>query len=256
MKEKTTYLILLISLSIVASVYAQDGENEGNGVEISTSILTRYIWRGYDLSHKDPVLMTYVYYSPRALEGVTFSTGAILGLKNKREQGDDQTNFDEYDLTVSYEKQIIPEKMVLTASILYYRYISHWTKTYYDDTRDLEFNILAVYTVNKYLIPFVSYFRGLDKLIKGNYVEAGFSNEFALSGDLTLIPKWFAGYSSQYEFHTNPKFTYLAAEFPLGYTKGPFYTELSGILIKPLRNSLNGSKKIVFCAGLNATLSF
>ena len=256
MRSIATYLFLLIHLNVSTSVHSQDDEIGGIGIDITTTVLNRYVWRGYDLSHKDPALMTYLNYSPAALEGFTLSAGTIFGLKNAREQGDDQSNIDEFDITAAYEIQVIPRKLLVTASVLYYKYTSHWTKLYYEDTKDIELNLITVYSANKFFVPYISYFRGIDDGIKGSYVETGFSHEFVFSENLALTPKYYTGFSSQYEFRSNQKFTNMAAEFPLGYTKGPFYAEVSGILIRPLASSLNGSKKIIFCSALNASYTF
>lgn len=256
MRIISTYLLLLIVLCSFVSVYSQDDEIEGIGVEITATTLSRYVWRGYDLSHKDPALLTYVNYSPKVLDGFSLSAGTIFGLKNAREQGDRHSDIDEFDLTAAYERPIIPDKLILSVSVLFYQYTSHWTRSYYEDTKDVELNFMTIYTFNKYLIPYVSYFRGIDDKIRGNFVETGFSNEFALSEHIALTPKWYACYSSQYEFRSDPAFSNLAAEFPLGYSKGPIYAEISGIVVKPLRNSLNGNKKILFCTSLNVSYAF
>lgn len=256
MRAIFTYLILLVILNSFLSVYSQDDENGGLGIEITSTVLSRYVWRGYDLSHKDPALLTYVNYSPKVLDGFSLSAGTIFGLKNAREQGDRRSNIDEFDLTAAYERPIIPDKLMLAVSVLFYKYTSHWTRSYYEDTKDIELNFLATYALNKYFIPYVSYFRGIDDEIRGNFVETGFSNEFAFSENLALMPKWYACYSSQYEFRSDPTFSNLAAEFPLGYSKGQFYAEISGIVVKPLRNSLNGNKKTIFCTSLNAAYAF
>lgn len=68
------YFFLFIDLSVIASLYAQDSENSSSGIEFTANILSRYIWRGYDLSHSDPYL-SYFRGLGRTIRGNYFEIG-------------------------------------------------------------------------------------------------------------------------------------------------------------------------------------
>ncbi len=257
MRTATTYLILLISLWFPIYLIAQETEKQAAEFEVTMDLDSRYVWRGYDLSHKDPVALSYIHYSPKWLDGFRISAGTIWGLVNDKNQGDSKTSQDEFDVFAAYKKDLIPEKFSVTLSVLFYKYTSPWTKTFYGDTKDIEAVVDLEYTVTSYFVPLFSYYRGLDQTIKGNYFEAGFSSEFTLIEDkLKLTPYVYGGYSMQYEFKRDPGVSDLTIEIPMEYSMNDFYGGASLNFTRPMRRSMNESSKDFYYWGLYAGYSF
>ena len=101
--KKLLKILLLATLVLPAGAVWAGDEPE---FELTVDGVSRYIWRGYDLSHGDPSLLVYLNYSPSAAPGLWMNVGVIGGLKNDAALGDDKTDFDEVDATLGYETEL------------------------------------------------------------------------------------------------------------------------------------------------------
>jgi hypothetical protein len=251
-------LFINISVFLVASfscLFSQVEEKKTN-FDWTTTAVSRYVWRGYDLSHKDPALLSYINYAT-PVTGLTLSGGIIFGLDNKASMGDYRYDIDEFDLSLIYDYEILPEKMSVIAVLQYYRYTSQWTKGYYVDQKDIEASVEAWYSIADEFTPMIRYFRGLDKKIQGNYFDGGFYSEFELiENALSLNPNAYAGYSMQYEFRSAPAFSNIAMEVPLTYRMNALTCSASVNFSKPLKKVMNGSDKIIYYWGISAAYKF
>ena len=248
------YLATFIFLCM-SGLLAQEEEKKTNFDWTATAV-SRYVWRGYHLSHKDPVLLSYINYAT-PVSGLTLSGGIIFGLINKASIGDDRSDIDEFDLSLMYEYKVLPENMSVIAALQYYRYTSQWTKGYYADKKDIEASVEAWYSIADEFTPMIRYFRGMDNQIKGNYFEGGFYSEFELiENALSLNPTAYAGYSMQYEFRSDPAFSNITMEIPLTYKKNALTCGASFNFSKPLKKIMNGSDKTIYYLGISAAYKF
>ncbi len=215
--KKLLKILLLATLVLAAGAVWAGDEPE---LELTVDGVSRYIWRGYDLSHGDPSLLVYLNYSPSAAPGLWMNVGVIGGLRNDAALGDDKTDFDEVDATLGYEAELAGGAWTVGAALYYYRYESTWTRDFaYGDATDLEANLYAYWNASEHFKTLVEYYRGLDDNIKGDYVEFGFSLPF--EGDtLSTEPKVLAGWSNQYG--VADRLTNVTATLPLTWTSGSF----------------------------------
>lgn len=214
MKTLTKILLLALLVAPAGALWAAD-EPE---LELTVDGVSRYIWRGYDLSHGDPALLLYLNYSPSAAPGLWMNVGLIGGLKKAPELGDDKADFDEVDVTLGYEKELADGTWTLGAAAYYYRYESTWTRDFaYGDDSDLELNLYAYWQPVEHFKPTLEYYRGLDDNIKGDYVEFGFALPFE-GESWSTEPKVIAGWSNQYE--VADRVTNVQATLPVTWTSG------------------------------------
>jgi len=253
-------VILLLLLSFIADrAMSQNKETETHcGLSLSTDVVTRYVWRGYDLNHKDPSVLNYLEYSPKLLADLTLSTGFIMGIGKGSQGGfrDAKTSVDEVDFMASYEKNLMGEAFTGSVSLQFYKYTSGWTRFYYSDREDFEVSVLLTYAPTRLLKPFLFYSRGLDDKIIGNYIESGLSSEIDIRGQhLQLEPKLSAGISNQYEFH---KATWSNINFilPLTCEVGDWTIIPSLYFTKPLQKALNGNKKAIIYGDVHLEYDF
>jgi hypothetical protein len=222
MRKSTRPLLLAATLALPLPTAALgDAEavaaREGGSFEVSLEVVGRYLWRSYDLNHADPSLLAYLTWSPGAVEGLSLSVGAIAGLRNDAELGDDSSDVDEIDLTIAWEHELIPEVLTFSASVLYYDYTSTWTEAIaYEDDEDLEVSLGLAWTLGAHFAPALTYYRGLDDGIQGNYVEIGAAFPFELGEAWSLEPSVTAGWSDQYD--EDPRFTNYVAALPLTWS--------------------------------------
>lgn len=213
---KTLLKILMIGALVwPVAARAEDAEPQ---FELTTEVVSRYLWRGYDLSHGDPSLLLYLNYSPTKLPGLWMNMGVIAGLTEADEIGDDTFDIDEVDFTLGYETELADGAWTVGAALYYYRYESVWTREYaYGDNTDLEVNLYASWQAAEHFKPTFEYYRGLDDNIKGNYLELGLALPF--EGETwSTEPKVLAGWSDQYEVAS--RVTHVTATLPLTWTSG------------------------------------
>ncbi|MBI2568106.1 MAG: hypothetical protein HYV63_13840 [Candidatus Schekmanbacteria bacterium] len=256
MRSTTEVLLLGALLSLALSAHAAEETDGGTsrGIQLTLDTYSRYVWRGYELSHDDPALLTYLYYSPSFAPGLTVSTGFVAGLVRDEKAGDDETSIDEIDATIAYEHELIPETLTTSVSFLYYGYVSTWTKEVaYGDARDLELNLRLEYGANALFSLFLSYSRGLDDKIEGDHLELGTAASLAWGEDRwSLSPAIVVAYSNQYG--TAGKWTYAGLSLPLSYRVGSLSATLSGSYVVPLVDLNADGKDDLFFVGLSVTL--
>ncbi|MEW6338546.1 MAG: hypothetical protein AB1625_14260 [Acidobacteriota bacterium] len=213
------YLLVGLLISASTAVAAAQDEPEPP-FEFTADLVSRYVWRGYDLSHGDPALLLYLnYYSP-ALPGLWANVGIIGGLRSASDLGDDATDVDEVDATVGWEWEgLAGGKLTVGVALYGYLYTSTWTKEFaYEDTSDVEANLYLTWDAAEHLQPSLEYYRGLDDGIRGDYVEVGLALPF--EGERwSSEPKVTAGWSNQYD--VADRFTNATVTVPVSFSLGP-----------------------------------
>lgn len=242
------------------SVAQESGEEEdGIGLKLSLDVTSKYIWRALDGNHKDPTLQPSITYSFPFLKGMSINAWGWMGGKNKN-KGDKQLTLDEVDLTLSYEYEFIPEKFSGAVSIINYNYLSDMSSADGTNDNDFEVNAALYYTVNQYFVPYISYYRGLDKgeskEIAGNYLEFGAAGAYAFNEQWTIAPTVSAAYSDQYTSIDKKGINHVALNIPVTYASGAFSVTPSVTFMKPLRKLNDGKKKEIIFGGVNCTYAF
>lgn len=214
--------ILLVGILLLpgAALAQEAGAEAEPELEVTVDLVSRYVWRGYDLSHADPTLLVNLNYYPAAAPGLWMNVGAIAGLVENEELGDSGTNIDEFDLTIGYERELADGAWTLGAALYYYGYETTWTQDYaYEDNNDFEVNLYAYWQAAEHLRPTLEYYRGLDDGIEGDYVELGLVLPFG-GERWSTEPKVTAGWSNQYE--VPDRVTNVQAVLPLTWSAGSF----------------------------------
>ena len=189
----------MLLLAVRSSPAEAAGAGEPVGLALSIDLVSRLIWRGYELHHQDPDSLVYLTWSPAAVPGLSLETGVITGLRNDPEQGDDESSVDEWDLRVTYEWELVPGELTVALGALSYRYTSDWTQGFYEDDEDYEASCGLKWSAGEHLVPRLTYYRGLDDLIEGNYVEAGLVTPWTFANSAWSIePSLVVAYSDQY----------------------------------------------------------
>jgi hypothetical protein len=186
--------------------------------ELTVDVTSRYVWRGYDLSHGDPTLLAYLNYY--AESGFWANVGIIAGLRNAAELGDEQSELDEVDATVGWEWGELAGGSVTAGVAVYaYKYTSTWTRDVaYEDASDVEANLYLTWDAAAHLRPTLEYYYGLDDNIQGYYLEAGLVLPFA-GESWSFEPKLTAAWSSQYD--VDDRMTNATVTLPLSFSVGP-----------------------------------
>lgn len=211
--------MLVAALGLLAPAAAPaTGESEH---ELSVEIVSRYIWRGYDLSHRDPALLATWTWTPSGASGLWASVGVVAGLRTDTAVGDDARELDEVDLTLGWESSDLARgRLTLGAALNLYEYTSTWTKRVaYRDESDAELNLYLDWRAARHLRPTLEYSRGLDDNVRGDYVEVGCA--FPFDGEpWSTEPKIVAGWSDQ--FGVTEHVTHVTATMPLGWSRNGF----------------------------------
>ncbi len=95
---------LAVALLLAVALPAAAQPASEPAFELTTDVLSRYVWRGYDVSHADPTLVTSLMWSPGQLPGLWLKVDLLGGLRKAPELGDESNNLDEVDVTVGWEK--------------------------------------------------------------------------------------------------------------------------------------------------------
>jgi hypothetical protein len=205
-------------------------EEERIEVELTLDFFTRYVWRGFELNDNDPGLQPSVNVAfPFGLE---FNAWASIGTL----EGDGgKTELDEVDLTLTYSRNLVPDKLDLTVGLVSYLYMGTQSSVFLTLTDEFEYSLEAFVGLTLSSVwgsPTLSYSRGLggsDKLVEdgeevqgtggdnvGNYLEFGLEQEFALSDKLFLTPAFAAGLQNEYGI--DPVISHLQLDLPLSYS--------------------------------------
>jgi hypothetical protein len=255
--------LFLLGFQTVVAQESTEEEDGGIGLEVSLDVVSKYVWRGFDLNHKDPTIQPSITYSFPFVKGLSLNAWSWIGGKNKNKD-DKQMTLDEVDLTLSYEYEFIPEKFSGSVSLINYNYLSDWSSIDVYNDNDIEINAALYYTVNQYFVPYISYYRGLDKgeskEIAANYLEFGAAGAYAFNEQWTIAPTISAAYSDQY---TGPKaerikkgINHVALNVPVTYASGAFSVTPSVSFVKPLRDLNGDDKKAILFGGVNCTYAF
>lgn len=168
--------------------------------ELTTDVLSRYVWRGYDLSHADPTLAVGLTWSPAAVPGLWLKVDLLGGVRKAPDLGDESNGLDEVDVALGWERDdLAGGRLTVGGALYYYGYTSAWTRDVaYQDDSDLEANLYFSWKLGEHFRPTLEYYRGLDDGIRGDYVEAGVTFPFEGKG-WSAEPVVTAGWSSQYD---------------------------------------------------------
>ncbi len=187
--------------------------------ELTTDVLSRYVWRGYDVSHADPTLVASLVWSPVQVPGLWLEVDLLGGLRKAPALGDERNTLDEIDVTLGWEKgDLAGGRLTLGGAFYYYGYTSAWTRDVaFEDDSDLEANVYLAWRTGDHCRPTLEYYRGLGDGIRGDYVEAGLAFPFEGVGWSTE-PVVTAGWSSQYD--APGRVTNVTATLPLAIRLG------------------------------------
>ena len=262
------WLFLSVTLLLGPNlILAQETEEEsGIGIEASVDLTSRYIWRGFDLNHKSPTIQPSVTYSPSFVPGLSLNVWSWVGANNKK-KGDDKLALDEADLTLTYEKALIADKLTGSVSIINYNYMSKYAQTGGDDgakknKNDFEFNAalnwIAMANEKMSIVPYISYYRGLDKGekegIAANYLEFGAAYAYLFNEQWSIAPTLNSAWTDQYGI--DKKFSYVAFAIPVTYASGAWSLTPGLNIVKPLEDLNGDNKKLILWGGLNFTYGF
>jgi hypothetical protein len=215
--RRSLCLMLLVTAWAASAAAQEDSEPP---FELTADVVSRYVWRGYDLSHGDPALLLYLNYYAPSLPGLWMNVGVIGGLHNAAELGDDATAVDEVDATLGWEWEgLAGGKLTAGVAMYGYLYTSTWTRDVaYEDTSDLEVNLYLSWDAAAHVRPSLEYYRGLDDGIKGDYLE--FALALPFEGERwSSEPKVTAGWSNQYD--VPDRFTNATVTVPVSFGVGP-----------------------------------
>ncbi len=268
MKKAMWIMLSLLFLSGSNVMWAQESEEEGGvGIETSIDVTSRYLWRGIDLNHKKPTIQPSVTYSPAFIKGLSLNAWTYIGFGKKKyndpdEIDDVKTTIDEVDLTLTYEKELIAEKLTGSVSLINYNYISDWMSDEGDNKNDFEVNAALYYTAmaneKMSIVPYISYYRGLDKGeskgIAANYLEFGAAYSYIINEQWSVSPTLNTAWTDQYEI--DKKFSYVALSVPATYASGAWSLTPYLNVVKPLEDLNADNKKLVLWGGLNFTYGF
>lgn len=207
--------VLLLAMALPAAAQ----EPAEPAFELTTDVLSRYVWRGYDLSHADPTLVTSLAWSPEFAPGLWLKVDLLGALRKAPELGDGSNSLDELDVSLGWEKDdLAGGRLTLGVALYFYGYTSTWTRDVaYEDDSDLEASVYLSWKAAEHLRPTLEYYRGLDDAIRGDYVEAGLAFPFEGRGWSTE-PVVTAGWSSQYD--VPGRLTNVTATVPLSIRLG------------------------------------
>ncbi len=261
--KKVIGLLLGILLSVNANlVFTQESEEEkGVGIEASIDLTSRYIWRGFDLNHKSPTIQPSVTYSPNFIPGLSLNVWSWVGANNKN-KGDDKFALDEADITLTYEKELIAEKLTGSLSIINYNYLSDWASAEGTNDNDFEINAalnwVAMANEKMSIVPYIAYYRGLDKGekngIAANYLEFGAAYAYLFNEQWSVTPTLNSAWTDQYGI--DKKISHVAFALPVTYASGAWSLTPSLNVVKPLEDLNGDNKKLILWGGVNFTYGF
>ncbi len=215
MKNILIFLFFLAVVSETTVTQAQDKKNPV-GIEFSAELLSRYLWRGYDLNHKYGVIQPGVTYSPPFLKGFSAGIWASYGLAKKKKLGDRNSDIDEFDWSLNYEFDVVKEHLNIQLGFQRYDYLSKWASNQKTNNRDYEVSATANVFIHEFAAPYIQYCRGLDAGMKGNYFEFGVGGVYQFSKEMNIGPTIATAISNQYG--QDNRLTHMMFLFPLTYT--------------------------------------
>ena len=252
-------LVLLLLLTGISGAAKSQNHSEKKplGLEFGAELLSRYMWRGYDLNHKYGVFQPSVTYSPAFAKGLSGGIWLSYGLAKKKALGDNRSVIDEIDWTISYEFDIIKERLNMQLMFQRYDFLSRWASWQKTNNRDYEFSATASVFIHELAVPYIQYSRGLDNGIKGNYFEFGVGGVYQFNKDINIGPTISTAISNQ--FGQDNRMTHLAILFPLTYTieKVDFIPSLNlHWRFKSMGKDAYNQKGIIVHAGIQGVYRF
>lgn len=165
-KRKLCLLAVLTSL-ICSTSHTIFAEEEKPTTEISTAVLSQYIWRGQELSRDSMVVQ------PSITVGYAGFSANIWGNVDTNTKLTDETKWTETDVTLSYSKEI--GMTTLTGGYIYYGLDS------VDDSQEL----FASASLNLPLKPTLTIYREMAHYPSW-YITARLSHTVEFGNDITL----------------------------------------------------------------------
>ncbi len=161
----------LLMLGANAPVFGAEEEAEKPSGSMSVSMLSKYVWRGYELSKDSIVIQPSITAS---YMGFGINLWGNLDTDQDAELfGEDGANWNETDLTLSYGGSA--GMVSYSAGYIYYGLEG------IDDTQEI-YGSLALDTI---LVPTVTVYRDIDAY-PGWYTTLGVSHSFQLSESISL----------------------------------------------------------------------
>ena len=224
---------------------------------VSMDMANQYIWRGLNLDSGDLSVFPSMTYSIAALDGLSITAWSWIGVGKDRASGaKEDAQIHEVDVSVSYEKELIPEQLNGALSFTGYHYLSDWSSLDGANRMDYELTAELSYALTESLFPFVSYSRGLDDGIAGDYIEVGTALEHAFNEHWAIAPFVSTGFTSGSDLYPRsvaPDLTHLTFSLPVTYTQGPWSIAPFFDFVLPLADINQDFRKKMFVGGVNVT---
>lgn len=181
--EKSTSRIVLAFLAgclalTLAAAPASAEETDTPSASVELGVFSKYVWRGYELSDDGIVIQPSLTVG---YKGVSVNLWGNLDTNASGDDGDDETQFNETDLTLSYEKSF----GMVTTDVGYCYYALDGMK----DSQEL----FASIGLDVFLAPTLTVYREISYL-PGWYFSFGLSHSFELREGITLDLSGSIGY--------------------------------------------------------------
>ncbi len=198
---------------------AQENQKKEYGFDFTMDLVSRYLWRGYDLNHKYGAMQSGLTYTPAYLPGLSASVWSSLGLAEKQSLGDSESSFDEVDLSLSYDRDIIRKRWLVNVTLQRYHFVSDWASYNKTNKRDYEISVTNTFAIHQFFSPYIQYAHGFDVGMKGDYYEIGAGMVYAFNKDFNIGPTLAFAISDQY--NQNNEITHMQVLIPANYTIKP-----------------------------------
>ena len=172
MKVRTLFVVMILmgAATFIVPVPAAAAEEEGPTASAEAAILSKYVWRGFELSDDSIVIQPSATVSYR---GFGFNLWGNLDTDFAGSSGADDAELNETDWTLSYDTAVGP--VSLGVGYIYYAL---------DGIRDSqEFYVSA--GLDTLLAPTLTVYREVSHY-PGWYVNLGISHSFGLPRDMSL----------------------------------------------------------------------
>ena len=202
------------------SIGAEEKEDSGIGLEAGLTFESRYIWRGFDFNHGDPVFEPWLYYEPPYVEGLTIQLYSVVGVGTNSAVGDKSNGVDEVDFELAYAHPIFSDRLTGTVGLVVFGNISDHASDNGSNRVDSDLTAKFSYKFSSIFSTYAAYARGLDHGIRGNYGEAGANATLEIvPSRIRFEPAVVTGfYSSQ--FGAGGKFAYVMLNVPVTFRIG------------------------------------
>ena len=217
-KKVLLTVMLLATCMLTSQAMAEDKPT----AEFSTSVLSKYVWRGFAFSEDSIVIqpsMTVAY------KGLSVN---LWGNLDTDQQNDDTNNWNETDLTISYNKSF--GKLGATVGYIYYALDS------VDDSQEVFLSL----SYDTLLSPTLSVYREFAHYPHW-YITADISHSFPVTKDISLDLGGLISYQISDDASAYPDGKDTDDEF-----SGLHHAELSASLSIPVNNYITVSPQIAY----------